>query len=50
MHYDIKKNKCGHFCFMSLKQTTITKHNWNKLLILLEPPKHTIHTPEINSG
>lgn len=29
---------------MPSEQTTLTKHNWSKLLLLLELPKHIIQT------
>jgi len=35
---------------LSLQSTTVTKHNWNKLLLSLELPKHIIQTPDIKSG
>lgn len=37
------------FCFKPSEQTTVTKHNWNKLLLSLELPKHTIQTPDSKS-
>lgn len=44
-----KEKICGHFCFKPSEQTTVTKHNWNKMLLSLELPKHTTQTPGSDS-